>query len=807
MKQSNFLVSTCLTGLALVGFSAPALAQAAQPDPGENDAAAGQDASDADSGVAQIVVIARKREENLQDVPISITAVDAEAIEKLRLEDLSDVAEFAPNVSFDGTAAVSGSSIASTIFIRGIGQTDFTLNSDPGVGVYVDGVYVARSVGGLLDLVDLEAVEVLRGPQGTLFGKNTVGGAINVRSRRPGHDGFGFVQAELGNFNRANLKAGFDVSVAPTLAVGFSGAFLNQDGYQERLLQPEEEALGNIDRYVLRGRAYWNPLANFTADLIVDYTRGREESVPQSVVALEPGTGAPFIAAALGLIPGTTPQIRPEFADLGFTATQFLNGDFFPEDRGVTFYGGRSQSDFDIFGSALTLTVDLGPVEIKSITAYREVDSNFARDSLSSPFIAADTIDRYDQNQFTQELQLVGDLLDGRIDYVAGVFYLAEEGVNDNLVATSIGDLGSGGSVDNESFAVFAQTNLGITDRLDLTAGIRYTDETKRFDPGFRGGEQLFTVNANGAGIIGPDGNPALPPAGTTIPLIVAPESLGLGNFYVNSDNKVDVTFALNYEIADDVRVYGSYATGFKAGGFSQRIGPGPGIPAPQFRREDVETFEVGVKSTLLRNTLRLNAAAFYTDYEDLQVTPIFEGIGPVTRNIGDAEIWGFEAEFNFVPNDTFEIFGGLGYLHDQLTALTTEAAVNVDLQGNQILTLDTQLAKTPKWTANAAALVHLPVTAAGEIVLNGSWTYTSSLFNDVLNSQSLRRPSLHLFGAGISYETYDDRWVFSLMGKNLSNEEYIIAGNDETAAGQFGYAQATFSRPREWWVSVKRRF
>lgn len=797
MKRSKFLLNTCLIGAASIALASPAFAQEVGAVSSQADQ---QQAEEDEGGVGTIVVTARKRSENMQEVPISMTAVDAEAIDNLGLEDLSDVAKFAPNVSFDGTAATSGSSIASTIFIRGIGQTDFTLNSDPGVGVYVDGVYVARSVGGLLDLVDLESVEVLRGPQGTLFGKNTVGGAINVRSRRPGHDGYGFAKIEAGNFNRINLMAGFDVSVSDTLAVGFSGAFLNQDGYQERLLQPEEESLGNINRYVVRGRGVWQPSDNFTADLVVDYTRGREESVPQSVVKLELGTGAPFIPAALGLIPGTTPQIRPKFATGGFTATQFLNGDFFPASRRETFYGGPSRSDFDIFGAALTLSLELGPVEFKTISAYRETDSDFARDSTSSPFIAADTVDLYDQQQFTQEFQILGEAFGGKLDYVAGLFYLSEKGRNDNLVATSIGDLRSGGSVNNESLALFAQTNLDVSDRLKLTAGIRYTDETKRFDPGYQGGEQLFIVNANGAAI-------GLPPAGTPIPLIVSPESLGLGNYYVNSDDKVDVTFAANYEITDDVRGYLSYSTGFKAGGFSQRIGPGPGIPAPQFRRESVETYEGGIKSTLFDNTLRLNAAVFYTNYNDLQVTPIFEGIGPVTRNIGDAKIFGLEAEFNWVPSDTFELSGGIGYLDDQLKSLTPEAAVNRDLSGNQILTLDTQLAKTPTWSASAAAVVKLPVSDHGEIVLRGNWSFTSSLFNDVLNSSSLRRPSVHLFGAGISYETLDGNWVFSLTGKNLTNKEYIIAGNDETAAGQFGYAQATFSRPREWWFSIKRNF
>jgi iron complex outermembrane receptor protein len=444
------------------------------------------------------------------------------------------------------------------------------------------------------------------------------------------------------------------------------------------------------------------------------------------------------------------------------------------------------------------LSYDLGDVELKSISAYREVLSDFARDSLSSPFLAADTVDNYDQKQFSQEFQLLGNLADGKVDYVLGAYYLNEDGTNSNLVDTSIGGLQSGGSVDNESYAFFGQTNFNLTDDFGVTAGIRYTDETKRFDPGFRGGEQEFIVNANGATI-------GLPPAGTAIPLIVAPESLGLGSFYVNADDSVDFTLSLNYDVSEDVLVYASLSTGFKAGGFSQRIGPGPGVPAPDFRKEEVTAYELGFKSTLLDNTLRLNGAAFFTDYTDLQITPIFEGIGPVTRNIGDAEIFGVEAEWTYVPNEAFEWSGGIGYLDDQLTSLTPEAAVNLDTLGNQILTLDTQLAKTPTWSINSAMSYRVPIKTDADVVFRGNWSFTSELFNDVLNSQVLRRPSLHLFGASVAYET--GPWAASFTANNLTNEEYIIAGNDETAAAQFGYAQATFARPREWWFSVKRDF
>lgn len=793
MNRSKLFLTTCLAGLSTMGLSAaPALAQDAE-------AASAED----ESGVGTIVVTARKRSEDIQDVPISITAFNGEMLEDLGVEDLSDVANYAPNVSFDGTAAVSGSSIASTVFIRGVGQTDFTLNSDPGVGIYLDGVYIARSVGGLLDIVDVDSVEVLRGPQGTLFGKNTIGGAVNVRTKTPTGSGEGYLEFEGGNFSRFNMKGSFDIPVSDTLVANLSGAYLSQDGYQERILAPEEPDLGDVNRYVVRGRAIWTPSDSFEADLSVDYTRVREQSVAQTVLEIEPGTGAPFLAAGAGVIPGSTAQIRPGFDDQ-FTGANLLDGTYLRTSEDGTsidprrsFYSGPSRSDADIFGAALTLTYDFGDIQAKSISAYREVKSDFARDSLSAP-VPLDTVDSYDQDQFSQEFQLLGELADGAVDFVLGAYFLWEEGTNSNLVVTTIGDLRSGGSVDNESIAVFGQTNIELSESLTLTAGLRYTDETKRFDPGFDGGEQEFIVSDNGAAI-------GLPPAGTAIPLIVAPETLGLGDFYVNSDDKIDTSISLNYAASDDVNIYASYSTGFKAGGFSQRIGPGPGIPAPDFFREDVTAYELGFKSVLADNTLRLNGAVFFSDYEDLQATPIFEGIGPVTRNLGDAEIWGVELEWAWAPTAEFEWSGGIGYLNDEITSLNPVAATNLELDGSQILTLDTQLPKTPEFTANSTISYTLPVSDTADLTFRGNWAFTTEMFNDVLNSPVLLRDDLHLLGASVTLDW--DEWSLSATVNNLTNESYIIAGNDETAQNQIGYTQAIFARPREWFVSLRREF
>lgn len=755
-------------------------------------------AADADPVKAQpvatlqeVIVSARKVKENLQRVPISITAFNSAQLQAVGAQSIADLAKFTPDLDIDSTAAVSGSTIASTIFIRGVGQTDFTLNSDPGVGVYLDGVYLARSVGSLLDLVDTQSVQVLRGPQGTLFGMNTIGGAIVVTTDPPSRDGGGHVEVQGGNFARHNAKLYLNAPISDTLLTSLAVATFNEDGYQKRILEPGSPDLGNEDRVVARGRALWKPVDNFSADAIVDYSRGREQSVPQSVLVIQPNTGAPFLAAAAGVIPGTTPTIRPQYAG-EFTGEDLLDGRFITNNPDITYYGGPSRSDFDILGESLTLTYQIGAYELKDIAAYRKLDSNFARDSLSSPFLVADTYDAYTDKQWSDELRLTHQALDSRLTYVAGLFFFRETGTDSNLVSTSIGGLESGGSVNNYSVAGYTQATLKITSKLSATAGLRYTDVKKGFEPGYDGGNQQFVSNANGLAL-------GLPPV---LPLIKP------GN-YETKANHVDYTGALQYQWTAGLMSYVSYSTGFKSGGFSQRIGPGgSGVPAPSFDPETVGVVEVGVKWVGLDDHLRINADVFHTNYSNVQITPLFEGVGPVTANAGDGKVDGSEIEVAFLPNRHWEFNAGVGLLDTRYTSLSEKAqTLDLRLDGSPALTLDSRFAKSPRRSFNGTATHNWDLPGNNLLSLSVNASYTSLMYNDVLNSPELERPGMTLWGAALTFKTGDGNWAVSAHGVNLSNKQYIIAGNSERYIGDFGYTQATYARPREWWISVDRYF
>ncbi|HMI92705.1 MAG TPA: TonB-dependent receptor plug domain-containing protein, partial [Polyangiales bacterium] len=369
----------------------------------------------------EIVVSARRREEGLQSAPVAVTAFSASDLEQRNVDSADDLAQFTPNLQLEGAAALSGSSSNATVFIRGIGQNDFAIFSDPGVGLYVDDVYLGRSIGGVLDVVDLRRVEVLRGPQGTLFGRNTIGGAVLVTSQRPIFEPEGSVELTGGSFYRTDFRATLNAPlVDDTLAVRVSAARLSRDGYAKRLVDGEE--LGDIDRVAGRFQLLWTPSDTFEVLVSADATRAREHSAPSTLVAVAPG-GFPFqnifntlVAPNAGV---TAPSNKVDAA--------FISGDPF-----TTYATGPNRSDLDTWGVSLTPTWEVHPeVSLKSITAFRDMHAVFGRDGDNTPFTFRETFNDDEQWQFSQELQLFGDSFEDRLSWLVGGYYFQEESSED----------------------------------------------------------------------------------------------------------------------------------------------------------------------------------------------------------------------------------------------------------------------------------------------------------------------------------------------------------------------------------------
>ena len=744
-------------------------------------------AETAATGLEDIVVTARRRSENLLDTPISITAFTERSLTQSGVQDVSQIDDFTPNLYFSPTANISGSQSAASIFIRGIGQTDFTLTTEPGVGLYVDGVYLARSVGSVLDLVDIERVEVLRGPQGTLFGRNTIGGAISVVTRAPADVLSGRVEATYGSYERIDAKASIDLPLSDKVLTKLTVATLNRDGYAERLVADDE--LGGRETFAARAAVRLLPSDAVTIDLVGDYTRGRDDSAPSTILGV--GNPATLGSPVLAILNSTLPP-----------AQQYTFANYATGRRYATNGTGPNFSDLDLFGFAGTIAWELSDaVTVKSITAYRNLDSEFGRDADNSPLLFVHTIDFYKQDQFSQELQVGGTAFDDRLTYVVGGYYFKEDGDNINLVALpgafggAIGVPGaaftvhSGGSIDNESLAAFGQATFALTDALSITAGLRYTDETKGFTP------DQFVEEARAAGIRF---------AGPGLLLDPLISSARVERNFKNWSPKAGV----EYKLTSDVLAYFSYSTGFKSGGFVQRIFPGrytgtPAAPtiltAPTFGPETVSVYEVGVKLAALDDRLRVTAAGFHTDYDDLQVT-LLEGIAPVTQNGGQAEIDGFELEAQATPVAGLNLRGSVGYTNARYTELDPRVGLN---PGNQLF-LSNEFPNTSRWNASAAAAYAHPVGAGTTLTGQANWSYRSAYNLDAENNALLRQPGYSVFGASVTLEL-DSGFALQLTGRNLGDAKYLTGGNVDLSG--LGYAEGTYVIPREWSVTGRYRF
>lgn len=811
LLTSSGMALCCLTMMPSAALSQDATVERAEP---QADTSAG--------GLDEIIVTARKREENAQDTPISITAMSGDMLEERQILNVAQIASFAPNVNIQPVGNVSGSSATITAFIRGIGQTDFNITADPGVGIYVDGVYVARSVGGLLDLADIGSVQILRGPQGTLFGKNTIGGAVVINTNQPSDEFELRLEGTTGRFNRADIRGLVNIPISDTLAVRAVASYETRDGYQRRLFDGGRQ--GNKDSFSGRLALKWEPTDSFSAILAGDVNIRREE---QAAIYLVENRDSPDLLQIVTTPNGTVafPSSNFGFNKLGGGAGQCgAPGELAPIDNpncvssrwvtgdiDTTWAGGPNQSDFDLWGTNLTLEYDFGNVSLKSISAYRDQKSIIEYDFDGTPFEVLQLTNNINVWQASQELQLIGNVFNDRLAFVLGGYYLKEKGDDIEPLRFGFAEFFSGGEINNDSFAGYLQFTYKATDKLSITPGIRYTDEVKRFDPS----AQVITRDLTAGGVIPayPDGvfvqfsrcivgqpAPQLLPGGFPDPACVPSATNPTGR---NILPAVEVSvvakewtpsLAISYQITEDILSYVSYSRGFKNGGFSQRIFPAE-LVTPEFRPEFVNSYEIGVKTELFDRRLRLNISAFQSDYSDIQIV-VNEGISPQFRNGGEGRIRGFEIEGQAAPTDWLRIDYGVGFLDAFYRSVDPSAfPVNVD----------SQFAFVPQWTATIAPNIEAYSGDLGTLALRGSWAYQSSTFKDAVNSPQLFQPAYSLFNASASFTERSEHFTVTAGVTNLTNQRPILGGYVDLDVG--GAATATFARPQEWFLRIAYKY
>lgn len=788
-------VRCTLTSVLALSVATNAYAQ----DTAINDAQDAEEVSTTEQsdGLGVIVVTARKRNEDLQDTPISITAFSGEDLADRQVNNVGDLGRFAPNVSLEPVANISGSSASITTFIRGVGQTDFNITVDPGVGLYYDGVYIARTAGALLDLGDVQSVQILRGPQGTLFGKNTIGGAVIVNSNPPS-DIFE-LEGELatGRFNRFDARGMINVPLSDRVAVRATVGLNTRDGYQRRLSDGGRH--GNSDSLGGRIAIKAELTDTLTAQLSFDANRRREQSSANTLLevneGIAPGVGGfqsffwnkVLQGGQCGAVGAPAPDLPNCYTD------QWLTNDI-----DETWAANRNVSDFDLWGTNLTVDWELGPVTVKSITAYREMESSFSFDFDGSPIPLGESFNNISQEQFSQEFQFTGSLFDDVVKYTAGLYYLKETGFDDNILNFAFADFVSGGDIDNDSYAAYLQFTVDVTDRLSITPGLRYTNETKRFDPS----RQIISDDRTGGDLLllsqcFVSSTPTIPPQ----PGCVVDPTFNPGGNHILPAFEVSTTakewtpaVTIDYQITDEILGYASYSKGFKSGGFTQRIFP-PEPAASRFAPEFVESYELGLKAELLDRRLRLNGAVFQSDYTDIQIV-VNEGIAPKVRNAGVARIRGFELEAQALLADGIRFEGGVGYLDAYYRNVSPTATP---------VTVDSRFPNVPKWTASAALNADVIETDLGKLTLRGDWTYKGSHFKDAINTPLLLQKGYSVFGASATFEGIDEHWRLTAGVTNLGDKRYLLGGYSDLT--QSSATTGTFSRPREWFLRVGFRY
>jgi iron complex outermembrane receptor protein len=770
-------LASLLAGTAIISLaSAPA---AAQDDPQQNVAA-----QEPDGGLNEILVTAQKREERLQDTPIAITAVSGEALIERGAESIANLQAITPNLVFDTTAPVSGVSSGAIVFIRGVGQTDFQLTTDPGVGTYVDGVYISRSVGGVLDVLDLERVEVLRGPQGTLFGRNTIGGAISLVSKRPADSFSARGEATVGSRNLINGLVAVDVPFSDAVRSKFVVSVRSQDGFVRGLLDNRD--LGDTARFSFRGTIEADLGSNLLATVSADYSTIREQNAGSKLVGIS--TAAPgsdtrvdliYDRETGGVVTRNVP-IPPGAPTLTFLQNLIAPYDarFITPDLDTTFATGPNGTDLDIWGTSLTLALDVGFGELKSISAYRRTNGSFARDADGSPLAVTHTQNfAYKQDQFSQELQLAGSALNDRLKFAIGGYYFDESGQDQLTVTLPVlfGSVNNFTFVENKSYAAYAQGTFEVLPRLNVTGGVRYTRD-----------EKSYTVPQNGGAILN---GPAevFGPVGTFTPFFPA------GTSQVEFDD-VAVKAVIDYKLPGGSLFYASYSEGFKSGGFNTRyLVPVPAVVP--FDPESLITYEAGFKFEGLGRRLRANAAVFRSDYDDIQLV-VYQSGAPITQNAASADIWGFELEVTALPIESLELGASAGYTNAEYQSV---APLNPTVAADQQVQITSALPNTPEWSLNGFAAHTLPL-GSGELRSRADWSYTSQVENDAINSIFLTQPGYHLFNASIGYAS-DDGWSVTAWGRNLTDRRYIVSGDSNFG---IGFHEANFNEPREWGITLR---
>jgi len=795
--------------------------------------------------IETVIVTAEFREADVQQTPVAITAVSGDMLEARAQANVFQVAAQSPNVTLVPGGQGRSGMMAS---IRGIGQIDFIAALEPGVGVYVDDVYYPQLTGSLLDLLDLDRVEILRGPQGTLAGRNSIGGAIRLYSKKPGDDdGGGRVTVGYGSYDQVDLRGMADFEISPgKLALRVAGASRERDGYIDVLdyecTHPGSgiytNATGRRDckldewgnQAYVTGRANlrWTPTDRFSMDIIADFLNDSsgtaastllwadrttiEANAANPALSIDDGNPATplvyyrdHIFVPYGPFRNANDPINDPYVNYATLTDPYAT---MPVGGGDTINGTTgvpvnfkplalpSRNTLDHRGVSVNLSWDLNDnMTLTSITAYREYDTWMTWDSDLSPIPVTMLDNLLTHDQTSEEIRLSSST--DLVDYTVGAFYFdqyTDYTARVDLNYAVIDFVHGPDPTPATTWAIFANATWHLTDRFNLSTGVRYSDEQKQ-----------YTHHRHN-----PDYSPVAGPTDPGFPVNI--RLFGVEGLTAEfTDSRTDWRLAADFDVGDNAMLYASAATGYKSGG----VNPRPFFPQQLnvFNPETMTSFEVGIKSTLANNSLRLNAAVFTTDYEDIQLllneceVPTFidpDGIGaPCVKpaNVGNADVNGVELELEWYATDNLLIDGSVSTLDFQYTSVDAVA-----LTGSPIAPLDMITPYTPELKWALGLQYGHDLSDGGRINVRVDANFQDDIYSNATNDDRYNKiDSYTLSNARLWWESATEEWNIGLEVHNLTDELYYLTTFDQHAS--VGQVQAQPAMPRTYLVSVSKRF
>jgi iron complex outermembrane receptor protein len=734
--------------------------------------------------IDEIFVTAERREASLQETPISITAFSDKLLEELGIEDSEQLAALTPGL-------VIQRDVIGKVVIRGIGAENFTVAGDPGVAINYDGAYISRSSVAIFDMFDLERVEVLRGPQGTLYGRNATGGAINFISRKPTEALDGFATMEMGDYDKFRVEGAVGGPISDQVLFRVAGMIHERDGFTDNIFPDVGRGLDQLDNKDLwAGRAFLTLKPTDDLDIQFKLDAYRDDSNPPPYKYTDDpvvyfgsrdNNGTPADPTDDFVVPGV-PFPNPTAGDL-YTVSQGFESDIPGSDRT---FGDPGRWDQTGYGATVNWSMPNG-MTLRSITAYREMEFDWLNDGDGLEAFLVTYFQNDDSDLFTQEFQLLS-ANDGPLTWVAGLFYLDES--SDSFIGIPINGFANlliDGTADTTAYAVFGQAAYAFTDGLRGILGLRYNYEEKEVSYVYDRFGTVTTVN-------GED----------------------------DDWNSVTPKIGIEYDISDDSMLYGTVTNGFKSGGFN--------LLAVQssYDEETVWSYELGAKNRFLDGRLQLNANVFYMDYDDLQVGKVVN-LSATIQNAAKANMYGAEVEVSAEVTDQLRVDAGVSWLETEYDQFETEdpgyqlGDNPVDpsddpappdcgtlIGGSTIDLAGCELPRAPNFSGFLAAAYVVPLGGAGDLTLAGNLQYTDDQYFTQFNRDAVAQDSYSVWNARVTWGSADGAVQVALYGENLGDEEYFtnsLESGVPTAGVDPVVPQYFVGAPRTWGVKVQYNF